>query len=85
MVYDPAGMDEAKKVFKDKVIYNNNMYDMLEGCDALVVMTEWNQFRNPDWSKIKDALKQPLIVDLRNVYDVAKMKELGFQYYSVGR
>ncbi len=84
-VYDPAGMDEAKKFFKDKVIYSNNMYDMLEGCDALVVMTEWNQFRNPDWSKIKDALKQPLIVDLRNVYEVAKMKELGFQYYSVGR
>ncbi len=84
-VYDPAGMDEAKKVFKDKVIYNNNMYDMLKGCDALVVMTEWNQFRSPDWNKIKNALKEPLIVDLRNVYEVAKMKELGFQYYSVGR
>jgi UDPglucose 6-dehydrogenase len=85
LVYDPEGMDEAKKVFKDSVTYSDNMYKMLRGCDALVIMTEWNQFRNPDWSKIKNELKEPLIVDLRNVYDVEKMKELDFQYYSVGR
>ena len=84
-VYDPAGMDEARKVFKEKVIYSKNMYDMLEDCDALVVMTEWNQFRNPDWNRIKNALKNPLIIDLRNVYEVSKMKERGFKYFSVGR
>ncbi|MFQ5900551.1 MAG: UDP-glucose dehydrogenase family protein [Thermodesulfobacteriota bacterium] len=83
--YDPAGMEEARAVFKDHILYSEEMYDMLKGCDALVVMTEWNQFRNPDWKRIKGLLKEPVVVDLRNIYEPERMREAGFIYFGVGR
>lgn len=84
-VYDPAGIKEAKKFLKNSIEYCNDMYKALTDCDALVIITEWNQFRNPDFEKVKRFLKAPLIIDLRNVYDPGKMKTLGFQYICVGR
>ncbi len=84
-VFDPAGCEEAKKFLKDRVEYCSNMYKAIIGCDALVIITEWNQFRNPDFETVKKSLKTPLIIDLRNIYDPGKMKDLGFQYICVGR
>ena len=84
-VFDPAGIEEAKNFLDSSVEYSDNMYEAMTGCDALVIITEWNQFRNPDFEKLKKLLKKPLIIDLRNVYDPGKMKKLGFQYICVGR
>lgn len=84
-VFDPAGSEEAKKFLNNSVEYCNDMYKALTDCNALVIITEWNQFRNPDFEKLKKSLKTPLIIDLRNVYDPEKMKTLGFQYICVGR
>jgi UDPglucose 6-dehydrogenase len=83
--YDPVAMDEARKIFNDDIKYCKNSYDAAEGSDALVLITEWNQFRNLDIGKIKGLLKSPIIIDLRNVYELQKMKELGIRYTGVGR
>ncbi len=61
------------------------MYDALTDADALLIFTEWNEFRNPDFTKVKSLLKEPLIFDGRNVYDLDDMEEQGFTYYSIGR
>ncbi len=82
--YDPAAMEEAAKYLKG-VEYFTDPYDVAEGCDAIVFMTEWPQFRNLDLDKLKQQLKSPVVVDLRNIYETAKMKEKGFHYTSVGR
>jgi UDPglucose 6-dehydrogenase len=82
--YDPAGMDEARHALRD-IEYAEDAYDAATGCDALVIATEWNQFRNLDWDRMKTALKAKVVIDLRNVYDPVHMKELGFQYAGVGR
>ncbi len=83
--YDPAAMEQAKFFLGNSVIYTENEYDALKDADALLVLTEWNEFRNPDYSRLYDGLKNKLIFDGRNVYEPAKMKELGFTYYSIGR
>jgi UDPglucose 6-dehydrogenase len=83
--FDPAGFTEAKEIFKDKIEFFNDMYKVAEGCDALVVITEWNQFRNPDFEKLKSILKKPVLIDLRNVYERTKMESIGFHYTGVGR
>lgn len=83
--YDPAAMDEAKKIFGDNIEYCKDSYAAADGSDALVLITEWNQFRNLDISRIKGLLKSPLIIDLRNVYDPHRMKESGIRYAGVGR
>ncbi|MFH1194744.1 MAG: UDP-glucose/GDP-mannose dehydrogenase family protein [bacterium] len=83
--YDPEAIPNAKFYFGDKIVYSNDQYDILPGADALLVFTEWNEFRNPDFNKIKSSLKQPVIFDGRNIYEPAKMKELGFTYFSIGR
>ncbi|MEW6410510.1 MAG: UDP-glucose/GDP-mannose dehydrogenase family protein [Nitrospirota bacterium] len=82
--YDPAAIEEAKKVL-EKVIYCKDSYEVAKNSDALIIMTEWNQFRNLDIIKLKDIMKKPMIIDLRNIYDPKRMKELGFDYTSVGR
>ncbi len=82
--YDPAGMEEARKLLPT-VTLCANAYEAAAGADALVLMTEWNQFRNLDLEQIKRSLKQPVFVDLRNVYEPARMTALGFRYSSVGR
>jgi UDPglucose 6-dehydrogenase len=82
--FDPAAMDEAKVVLPE-VEYGRDPYDVAKGSDALVLVTEWNQFRRLDLQRIKALLKTPIFIDLRNVYDPDQMKQLGFDYCGVGR
>jgi UDPglucose 6-dehydrogenase len=82
--YDPAGMAEAGKLLAD-VTWCEDAYSATEGADALVLMTEWNEFRALDLVRVRDALKVPVLVDLRNVYDPLEMCDLGFRYSCVGR
>ena len=83
--YDPAAMEVGKKIFKDKIIFSDDNYAALEGADALVLVTEWNEFRNVDMQKIRSLLRKPLIFDGRNIYDPKTMKEAGFTYFGIGR
>jgi UDPglucose 6-dehydrogenase len=84
-VHDPEAMQEARKFFGDKVTYHKVNYDALEGADALVLVTEWNEFRRPDFDRMKKLLRSPVIFDGRNVYEPNQMAALGFTYYSMGR
>jgi len=84
-VFDPAAIGEAQKIFKDTIAYTENAYEAAEGADALVLMTEWNQFRGLDLDELKKRMNSPVFVDTRNVYDPAKMKKAGFRYEGVGR
>jgi UDPglucose 6-dehydrogenase len=83
--FDPEATLEARKVFGDRIIYMARNYDALDGASALLVLTEWNEFRRPDFQRIKELLKEPIIFDGRNIYDPAELKKLGFDYYSIGR
>src|SRR5215203_5772111 len=82
--FDPVAMDEAKH-FLNGIEYATDEYDAIDGADALVIITEWNQFRALDMEKVKQLLKAPKIADLRNIYEPADMRELGFEYVGVGR
>lgn len=84
-VYDPEAMNNVKEIMGDKITYGTNEYETLQDADALAIVTEWNEFRNPDFDKIRGALKQPFIFDGRNVFTLEKMAELGFYYESIGR
>jgi UDPglucose 6-dehydrogenase len=77
-------MDKAKAVLKD-VVFVNDMNDVAEGCDALVIATEWPEFRKLDLARARKLLTHPILFDGRNVFDVAEMEKLGFVYKSVGR
>ena len=83
--FDPAAMDDAKEIFGRKIKYARDPYDCAKGADAVVIVTEWNEFRNLDLVKIKKLLKSPFFFDLRNVYDSEKVKKAGFKYFCVGR
>ena len=82
--FDPAAMEEVKAVLP-QLEYGMDAYDVAKGADALVLVTEWNQFRRLDLQRIKNLLKNPIFIDLRNVYDPDQMKRLGFNYCGVGR
>ncbi|MBU1205856.1 MAG: UDP-glucose/GDP-mannose dehydrogenase family protein [Proteobacteria bacterium] len=82
--YDPKAMEAARKIFK-KIEYGKDPYDVAKGSDALLIITEWNQFRNLDLKKLKNIMKNPVFLDLRNIYEPAKLRELGFKYSGVGR
>ncbi len=86
-VFDPEAMQEAVKVFGDNknIIYGQDPYQILEGSDALMLLTEWSCFRSPDFKQIKTLLKNQIIFDGRNQYSPSKMRELGFTYFSIGR
>jgi len=84
-VYDPEAVQSAKKLFGDKLRYGASDYEILDGADALIVVTEWNEFRRPDFSRMKGLMKAPVIFDGRNIYDVAQMKREGFVYYNIGQ
>lgn len=84
-VYDPIAMDECKRRVGDVVTYCRDMYDAVDGSEALLLLTEWKQFRLPDWQKVKDRMKRPLLIDGRNIFDAQEMKELGFDYHCIGR
>jgi UDPglucose 6-dehydrogenase len=83
--YDPEATETARRVFGDRITYCNHSYDALDGADALAVITEWNEFREPDFSKIKQLLKAPVVFDGRNIYSPDHMRDLGFTYFSIGR
>ncbi|MFN3385079.1 MAG: UDP-glucose dehydrogenase family protein [Candidatus Thermochlorobacter sp.] len=83
--FDPEAMDNARRIYEGKITFVAKDYDALVDADALIVVTEWNEFRNPDFQKIKSYLRGKVIFDGRNVYDPHKMKQLGFEYYSIGR
>ncbi len=83
--YDPAAIETARFYIKEEVNYFQNQYDALEGADALMILTEWNEFRNPDFKMINSRLKNRLILDGRNIFEPEKMAEAGFTYYSIGR
>jgi UDPglucose 6-dehydrogenase len=83
--YDPEAMKEAHKVFADRIAYGKKVYEILDGADALVIVTEWNEFRRPDFDKMKGLLKQPIIFDGRNLFEPKKMAQLGFEYEGIGR
>jgi UDPglucose 6-dehydrogenase len=83
--FDPEAMPNVKAIFGEKVQFVENQYEAIEEADALVIVTEWSEFRNPDFNKIKSMLKEAIIFDGRNVYALEKMKELGFHYQSMGR
>ncbi|MFA7057002.1 MAG: UDP-glucose/GDP-mannose dehydrogenase family protein [Candidatus Cloacimonadales bacterium] len=87
VAYDPAAMNEAKRLFADNpsVSFAEGNYEALKDADALLLITEWNQFRNPDFAAIKERLKNPIIFDGRNQYQPDDLKEMGFEYYSIGR
>lgn len=84
-VYDPVAVKDAREILTSSVTFANDAYDALEGVDAGVLVTEWNQFRNLDLGRIKERMRQPYFFDLRNVYEPAAMRGLGFNYFCVGR
>jgi UDPglucose 6-dehydrogenase len=84
-VHDPEGMENVKKVMGDKIKYFDTPYDAAQDADAIFIATEWPEFRTPDFDKLSSLLKNKVIFDGRNVYDLNNMKELGYSYYSIGR
>jgi UDPglucose 6-dehydrogenase len=84
-VHDPEALENARKYFGDRVTYHKTNYAALKDADALLILTEWNEFRRPNFQRIKSELKQPVIFDGRNLYDPDLMKALEIRYYSVGR
>lgn len=84
-VHDPVAIREAKKIFGEKISYSTNEYDILNGADALAIVTEWNEYRNPDFERMKSLLNKPLVFDGRNLYDPCRMKFIGFDYFGIGR
>ncbi len=83
--HDPVAMPEAKHRYGDRIHFADVNYDALAGADALVVVTEWNAYRNPDFTRIKTTLRRPVLIDGRNLYDPVKMHRIGFTYDSFGR
>jgi len=84
VAFDPAGMEAAREVLRE-VVFAKDMYDVAKDADALVLITEWNEFRFLDWERVKALLRSPRIMDLRNIYDPVRMKARGFDYHCVGR
>lgn len=85
VAYDPEAMKNVKQLIGDKITFADNQYDCLQGADALVIATEWNEFRTPDFLKIVSNLKNKVIFDGRNLFDINAIRELGFYYESIGR
>ena len=81
----PEALKEARKIFNERIQFSDDHYEILRGADALAVVTDWNEFRTPDFEKIKKLLKKPVIFDGRNIYNKAELRKTGFTYYSIGR
>lgn len=84
-VYDPEAMNECRRIVGDKVTYCDDMYKAAEGADALMLLTEWKEFRLPDWNLVSRILRRKLVLDGRNIYDKDDLVELGFEYYCIGK
>ena len=83
--YDPEAMENVRNILGDKISFSENQYDALKGSDALIIATEWNEFRTPDFLKIVSGMKRKIIFDGRNLFDIVAIRELGFYYESIGR
>lgn len=83
--HDPVALKEAQKVFGERIEYSSNEYEILQDADALVIVTEWNEYRNPDFDRIGELLTKPVIFDGRNLYEPRRMKRIGFEYFTIGR
>jgi UDPglucose 6-dehydrogenase len=84
-VYDPEAMDEARLVLGDSVAYASTKEGAAEGVDALVLVTEWHEFRSPEWPQIKASMRQGIVFDGRNIFEPESLRTLGFEYHGVGR
>ncbi|MPN61621.1 UDP-glucose 6-dehydrogenase [bioreactor metagenome] len=85
VAFDPKAIETAKEIFGNKIQYAKNAYDALKNADALILATEWNEFRRPNFELIKESLKTPIIFDGRNLYDKKRLKTKGIEYFSVGK
>jgi UDPglucose 6-dehydrogenase len=85
VAHDPAAMEEAKRRLDARISYASTNYEALNGADALVIVTDWNEYRHPDFLRIKEMLKRPIVIDGRNLYTPEKLAKLGFTYRSFGR
>ena len=83
--FDPEAMRIAKGIFGSKITYASNAYDAVKGADALAIVTEWNEFRRPDFARIRSLMRSPVVFDGRNLFAPPQMKQNGFTYYSIGR
>lgn len=83
--YDPKGFEQAQSIWQDKITYAKNSYDALENADCLLLLTEWNEFRRPDFDRIKSLMKSPVIFDGRNQYDFDRLNQRGFEYHCIGK
>ncbi len=84
VAYDPVAMDEAKRILGDRISYASGQYEALKDVDGLFLITEWPEFKFPDFSRVKELMNTPVIFDGRNVYDAGEMKEQGFDYFGIG-
>ena len=82
--YDPEAANEAKKIIGEKITYSKDAYSALKNADALLLLTEWREFRSPDWKKVKDELKSPILFDGRNIYESSELRSNGFIYAGIG-
>jgi UDPglucose 6-dehydrogenase len=83
--YDPAAMDESRRIFGSRIQLTGTNYEALEGADALLLVTEWQAFRNPNFERMKTIMRQAVIFDGRNIFDPSQVRGMGFTYYSIGR
>ena len=83
--FDPKAMDSAREIFGDSIEYTGNSYETAKDADALIMLTEWNEFRRPDFEKVKELLKNPVIFDGRNQHDPKRMEQRGFEYFCIGK
>jgi UDPglucose 6-dehydrogenase len=83
--YDPKAGPAAQRILGDRVTFCQRSYDAVEGADALVIVTEWSEFREPDFARIKSLMRTPVVFDGRNLYNPRQLRELGFQYEGIGR
>jgi UDPglucose 6-dehydrogenase len=84
LAHDPVAQENVQAIYGDKITCCPHHYDTLDGADALAIVTEWNEFRNPDFEYLKHKMKQPVIFDGRNLYEPKRMRELGFTYSGIG-
>ena len=84
VVFDPVAMDECHRRVGDKVLYASDMYDALNTADAMLLLTEWKQFRLPDWTRVLNLMRTPLIIDGRNIYNSNELAAMGIQYECIG-
>jgi len=85
LAYDPEAAKVAREIFGDRVTFANSNYDAIKDADALAIVTEWNEFRHPDFTRMKSLMRTPVVFDGRNLFTPEQMKLNGFTYYSIGR